>query len=155
MCNGTCPSGKQFAICFQKTGLPGMQRLDLPLGRKSLSPCVMGRRQCPCVMGHVLLERSLPSTKVCLFTPDISGFRVPTILSKGVPPTAILNMPYLRGPGTTLLQPFVLTFFGDVARPAGSETNSTGTTCSAKRIAIGCGPCFLAWLYHSGVFHFA
>ena len=34
----------------------GMQR------KKSLSPCVMGQRQCPCVMGHVPLERSLPST---------------------------------------------------------------------------------------------
>ena len=46
-----------------KTGLPGIQRWDLPLGRKSFPGTTRTRRvqerQSPCATGHVLLERSL------------------------------------------------------------------------------------------------
>ena len=31
----------------------------------------------------------------------------------------------------------------------------SGTTCSAIRIALGCGPCSLESLHHSGILHFA
>ena len=105
-------------------------------------------------MGY--LERNLLSTQ------DLSGItsgslgitsgsRVPTILPTAIPDTTYLG----SARSTTLLQPFALTIFGDTARATGSETSSTGTTCSAIRIALGCGPCSLESLHHSGTFHFA
>ena len=102
-------------------------------------------------MGY--LERNLLSTQ------DLSGItngsRVPTILPTAIPDTTYLG----SARSTTLLQPFALTIFGDgpsdAARAAASETSSTGTTFSATRIALGCGPCYLELLCHSGVFHFA
>ena len=98
-------------------------------------------------MGY--LERNLLSTQ------DLSGItsgsRVPTILPTAIPDTTYLG----SARSTTLQQPFALTIFGDTARAAGSETSSTGATCSATRIALGCGPCSLESLHHSGIFHFA
>ena len=89
-------------------------------------------------MGY--LERNLLSTQ------DLSGItsgsRVPTILPTAIPDTTYLG----SARSTTLLQPFALTIFGDAARAAASETSSTGTTCSATRIALGCGPCYLELL---------
>ena len=97
-------------------------------------------------MGY--LERNLLSTQ------DLSGItsgslgitsgsRVPTILPTAIPDTTYLG----SARSTTLLQPFALTIFGDgpsdAARAAASETSSTGTTFSATRIALGCGPCYL------------
>ena len=46
---GQC-NGHGF-LCLQNVFHHGMQQLGLPLGKTSLSPCVMGLRQCPCVMG--------------------------------------------------------------------------------------------------------
>ena len=89
-------------------------------------------------MGY--LERNLLSTQ------DLSGItsgsRVPTILPTAIPDTTYLG----SARSTTLRQPFALTIFGDAARAAASETSSTGTTCSATRIALGCGPCYLELL---------
>ena len=100
-------------------------------------------------MGY--LERNLLSTQ------DLSGItsgslgitsgsRVPTILPTAIPDTTYLG----SARSTTLLQPFALTIFGDgpsdAARAAASETSSTGTTFSATRIALGCGPCYLELL---------